>query len=102
MKEAEKKRVINGEDSSISKKDLEKYLYQSKKAMTGHAVFTLVTIILALVVWKIWSPRWWIYLLILWAGPFGLIGDFINIYYCKKRIAVVGGEEVKANFLKGL
>ncbi|MHC4103641.1 MAG: hypothetical protein ACYSR9_01775 [Planctomycetota bacterium] len=76
------------EDRSISKKDLEKYFHQSKKSMVGHVVFTLATIIVAFVVWKIWSPRWWIYLLILWAGPFGLIGDLINISYCKKRTKV--------------
>lgn len=71
---------------SISKKDLEKCLHQSKRAMVGHVIVTLVTVIAAFVVWKISSPRWWIYLLIVWVGPFGLIGDFINIWYCKKKI----------------
>ena len=75
-----------GAEVSRSKKDLEKYLFQSKKAIVAHIITTLVTVIVAFVVWKIWSPRWWIYLLILWAGPYGLIGDSINIWICKKKL----------------
>jgi hypothetical protein len=73
-------------DRSISKKDLEKYLRLSQKLIIGHAVFTLITIIIALAIWRIWDPTWWLYLLILWAGPFTLTGDFVNIQYCKRRL----------------
>jgi len=60
-------------------KDLEKNLVQSKKAVVGHIVFLLMTVIAAFIVWVIWSPDWWVYPLILSAGLFGLIGGLINI-----------------------
>ncbi|MHC4212370.1 MAG: hypothetical protein ACYSWP_03245 [Planctomycetota bacterium] len=73
-------------DRSISKEDLEKCLRKSQKRILGHLVFTLITIIFAVGIWWFWDPRWWVYLLILWVGPFSLTGDFINIQYCKKRL----------------
>ena len=69
-----------------SEKDFVKNLQQSKKRMVGHFIFTVMTVVIAFVVWKIWNPRWWIYFLILWAGPFALVGEFINIWYCKRKM----------------
>ena len=71
---------------TFAKKDLEKYLYQSKRAMVMNIVFASISIIVAFAVWMIWSPSWWVYLLILSAGLFGLVGDTINIWYCKKKL----------------
>lgn len=73
-------------DTSIFKKDLEKNLLKSKKAVVWDIIFTAILVIVAFAVWKIWNPHWWIYLLILWAGPFTLVGDLINILYCKRKL----------------
>ena len=67
-------------------KDIEKYYIQSKKAMLGNTIFALLSIITAFIVWLIWRPDWWIYLLILFGGMFGFTGDLINIWYCKKKM----------------
>jgi hypothetical protein len=67
-------------------KDVDKYLIQSKKAMLGNIIFASVSIMIAFIVWMLWNPDWWIYLLILLAGFWGLVGDLINIWYCKKKI----------------
>ena len=48
--------------------------------------FMIVTVVVAFVVWLLWNPRWWIYLLFLWAGPFSLFGDLVNIWYYKKKL----------------
>ena len=73
-------------DLSVSKEDLEKYLRQSGKAVKGHIVFILITLVIAIAVRLIWNPRWWIYLLFMWSGPFGLSGDLINIWYCRSQL----------------
>ncbi|MDH4201954.1 MAG: hypothetical protein OEV87_03590 [Phycisphaerae bacterium] len=67
-------------------KDAEKYLIQSKKAMLGNIIFASVSITFAFIVWIIWNPAWWVYLVILSGGLFGLVGDLVNIGYCKKKI----------------
>jgi hypothetical protein len=69
-----------------SRKDLEKYLVQSKKAIIGHIITMVLTVFIAIGIKFIWDPRWWIYVLVLWAGPYGLIGDYSNIWYCKKKL----------------
>ena len=67
-------------------KELEKNLRKSKKAIVTHFIFMGMTVIVAFAVWWIWSPCCWVYLLILWAGPFTLVGDLINIWYCKRKL----------------
>jgi cytochrome c-type biogenesis protein CcmH/NrfF len=73
-------------NESYSKKELEKCLLRSQKAVTAHVITLIVTLLIALGIKLAWDPRWWIYVLILWVGPYGLVGDGINIWYCKKKL----------------
>jgi hypothetical protein len=73
-------------NESYSKKELEKCLLRSQKAMTAHIITLIATALVALVIKVIWNPQWWIYVLVLWVGPYGLIGDVINIWHCKKKL----------------
>jgi hypothetical protein len=67
------------------KQELEKSFNTSKRSMAGHLVFLFIAITAIFVVWVSWSPDWWVYVIILFAGLFGFIGDLINICYCKKN-----------------
>ena len=68
-------------------KELRKYLRQSKAAIPGVLIFGAVCLaILLLVDWFV-TVRWWIYAIVLWVGPFGLIGDGVNIIYIKRKLA---------------
>lgn len=40
---------------SVSVKDVERYLHQSQKAIAGHVIFTLVTLIAAFIIWNTWN-----------------------------------------------
>ena len=52
--------------------------------MLGNIIFASVSIIAAFIVWILWRHAKWVYLIVLLAGFWGLVGDLLNIWYCKK------------------
>ena len=68
-------------------KELRKYLRQSKAAIPGVLVFGAFCLVALLLVDWFVDVRWWVYALLLWVVPFGLIGDGVNIICIKRKLA---------------
>ena len=78
-------------------KELEKHLRQSKQAIPGVLAFGLIVLLILLVAEAFCDVPWWVYVLLLWVVPFGLIGDGINILYIRRKLkALKSGDEPAA------
>jgi hypothetical protein len=73
----------------------EKNLRWSQRRLIVEFVLTLICLVAAFVVWRIWHPGLWVYVLLFLAGPFAFIGDLINICYCKRKIETVKEQDKK-------
>ena len=67
-------------------KELEKYLRQSKRAILGILAFGAIVLLILLATEVFCDVPWWVYVLLLWVVPFGLIGDGINSVYISRRL----------------
>lgn len=79
-------------------KDLEKYLRHSKQAIPGILAFGAMALLIPLVAEVVCDVPWWVYVLLLWVIPFGLICDGINIVYVSRKLkALKSGVEPAAS-----
>ena len=84
------KPILTADEKRV--KELRKYLRQSKAAIPGVLVFGVFCLVpLLLVDWFV-DVRWWVYALLLWVVPFGLIGDGVNIICIKRKLARLNSE----------
>jgi ABC-type multidrug transport system fused ATPase/permease subunit len=90
-KETMKKKNNSNSEKEIKK--LGKYLPQSKNAIIGVSIFGVIVFVVLLGFDIFFDIRWWIYLLLLWVVPFGLIMDGINIAYINRKLRKRAKEE---------
>ena len=85
----------SGNDETI--KVLEKRLRQSRRAIL-HTLFSGAIVLLVLVVAEAFCVvPWWVYVLLLWFVPFGLIGDGINVAYITRKLRNIKLAAERAN-----
>ena len=68
-------------------KKLRKRLRQSQAAIPGALIFGALCLAALLAVDWFVTVAWWVYAAILWVVPFGLVGDSLNIWYIKRKLA---------------
>ena len=73
-------------------KELEKYLRQSKQAIRGILAFGAIVLLILLVAAIFCDVPCWVYVVLLWVVPFGLIGDGINIVYIGRKLKALKSE----------
>ena len=78
-------------------KQLRKHLRQSKAAIPGVLVFGVLSLAVLLVVDLFLTVPGWIYALVLWVVPFGLVGDGVNIIFIKRKLARLQEEADSSN-----
>ncbi len=72
--------------NSPSRGGLLKNLKASKAMIPGHVVALGLAIMISFVLQVAFPVRPWVYALLVFAGMFGLIGDILNIIYCRRRL----------------
>jgi hypothetical protein len=73
-------------------KTLRKYLRQSKLAVRAVLAFGAIVLMILLALEVFLDVPWWVYVLLLWVVPFGLIGDGINILYVNRKLRTLKRE----------